>query len=110
MMIRPLLLGLACLAVGSPAFAQNENADPQSPDTYRVKLDTTAGPVVIEVKRELAPRGADHFYRLVKEGFYDDIRAFRVLDGFMAQMGIAGDPATNARWSEKTIRDDPVRA
>jgi len=109
MMIRPLLLSLACLALGGSAFAQNENADPQSPDTYRVKLDTTAGPVVIEVKRELAPRGADRFYRLVKEGFYDDIRAFRVLDGFVAQFGMAGDPQTNAKWSENRIPDDPVK-
>lgn len=109
MMIRTLLLGLACLALCGTALAQNEKADPQAPDTYRVKLDTTAGPVVIEVKRELAPHGADRFYRLVKEGFYDDIRAFRVLDGFVAQFGMAGDPQLNAKWSDNTIPDDPVK-
>ncbi len=103
-MIRPLLLGFACIALGGTAFAQNDKGDPQSPESYRVKLDTTAGPVVIEVKRELAPKGADRFYRLVKEGFYDDIRAFRVLDGFMAQMGMAGNPETNAKWSENDNR------
>ena len=110
MSLRSMLCSVVCLALVSPAFAQAEKANPQAPDTYRVKLDTTAGPVVIEVKRELAPKGADRFYQLVKEGFYDDIRAFRVLDGFMAQMGMAGDPETNAKWSEKRIADDPVKA
>ncbi len=110
MLLRSMLCSLVCLVFASGTFAQNGKADPQAPETYQVKLDTTAGPVVIEVKRELAPKGADRFYRLVKEGFYDDIRAFRVLDGFMAQMGMAGDPETNAKWSEKRIADDPVKA
>lgn len=110
MLLRSTLCSLICLAFASAAFAQDEKADPQAPDTYRVKLDTTAGPVVIEVKRELAPKGADRFYRLVKEGFYNNTRAFRVLDGFMAQMGMSGAPETNAKWREKKIGDDPVKA
>ena len=99
---------LLALAAAGTAFAQGE-ADPQAPDTYQVKLDTTAGPVVIDVKRELAPLGADRFYRLVKEGYYDDIRAFRVVPGFVAQFGMAGDPALNKKWDDATFKDDPVR-
>jgi peptidyl-prolyl cis-trans isomerase A (cyclophilin A) len=110
MMIRALSLSLACLACVVPALAQDETkADPQSPDTYKVKLDTSAGPVVIDVQRELAPKGADRFYRLVKEGYYDDIRVFRMVDGFVAQFGMNGDPKTNAKWSENNITDDPVK-
>jgi peptidyl-prolyl cis-trans isomerase A (cyclophilin A) len=109
MLFRSLLCSFACLALAGTALAQDERPKPQSPDTYRVKLDTTAGPVVIEVKRDLAPHGADRFYQLVKEGFYDDQRAFRVLDGFVAQFGMSGDPRTNARWSENRIPDDPVK-
>ncbi|MBA3315615.1 MAG: peptidylprolyl isomerase [Planctomycetaceae bacterium] len=105
-----MLSSAVCLLLASPTFAQGDaKADPQSPDTYRVKLDTTAGPVVLDVKRELAPKGADRFYRLVKEGFYDDLRVFRMLDGFVAQFGMSGDPRTNARWSEARITDDPVK-
>ena len=57
--------------------------------------------------REWAPLGADRFYNLVKNGFYDDVRFFRVLDNFMAQFGINGDPAISRRGAtpaSKTIR------
>jgi peptidyl-prolyl cis-trans isomerase A (cyclophilin A) len=85
--------------------ALNEKA----PDTFKVKLDTSKGPVVIEVHRDWAPVGADRFYNLVKNGFYDDTRFFRVLDGFMAQIGINGNPAIQSAWRNATIQDDPVK-
>ena len=47
--------------------------------------------------RDWAPNGADRFYNLVKNGFYDDARFFRVIDGFMVQFGINGDPNIAAR-------------
>ncbi len=77
-----------------------------APAVYRVRIDTTQGPFVVEVHRAWAPRGADRFYELVRSRFYDDSRFFRVRQGFIAQFGIAGDPAVNARW--KPIVDDPV--
>jgi peptidyl-prolyl cis-trans isomerase A (cyclophilin A) len=83
-------------------------ADPQAPDTYAVKLTTTKGEIVIDVHREWAPRGADRFHRLVKEGYYTDVAFFRVLEGFMAQAGLHGDPVMNALWRERRIPDDPV--
>src|SRR5436190_1298329 len=76
----------------------------QAPPTYKVMFDTTKGPIVIEVHRDWSPRGADRFYNLVKNGFYDDVRFFRVLDGFMAQFGMNGDPAVQQQWTRATIK------
>ena len=92
-------------AAGSPAETIPVSA---AADVTRVKLTTTKGDVVIEVHPEWAPRGAERFLTLVREGFYDGVKFFRVLDGFMAQTGIAGDPAIHAAWKDKTIKDDPV--
>ena len=64
---------------------------------------------MIEVHRDWSPQGADRFYNLVRTGYYDGVRFFRVISGFMAQFGIHGDPAVSARWRERRIPDDPVR-
>jgi len=75
---------------------------------YRVLLQTSNGAFVIEVHQDWAPHGAARFRELVEAGFYDDCRFFRVIRGFMAQVGINGDPAVQAEWRDKTIPDDPV--
>lgn len=80
------------------------------PSQYTVELDTTKGVIVIEVRRDWAPNGADRFYELVQNGYFTDVAFFRVVGGFMAQAGISGDPAVNAVWREKRIPDDPVKA
>ena len=81
----------------------------QAPATFKVDVDSSKGPFVITVHRDWAPIGADRFYNLVKNGFFDDVRFFRVLDGFMAQFGIHGDPAIQAAWTTANLRDDPVK-
>ncbi len=81
----------------------------QAPATFRANLDTSKGAIVITVHREWAPVGADRFYNLVKNGFYDDVRFFRVIPGFMAQFGIHGNPAVAAAWRPAQIKDDPVK-
>jgi peptidyl-prolyl cis-trans isomerase A (cyclophilin A) len=81
----------------------------KAPDTFKAKLTTTKGDILIEVHRDWAPNGADRFYNLVKSGFYDDVRIFRVVDGFMAQVGLSGDPAVTSKWSSSNIPDDPVK-
>jgi peptidyl-prolyl cis-trans isomerase A (cyclophilin A) len=84
-------------------------ANEQAPAQYRIKMDTTKGPFVIEVTRAWSPRGADRFYNLVKIGYFEDIAFFRVIDGFMAQFGISGDPRVNEAWRAANIQDDPVQ-
>ena len=81
----------------------------RAPDSYKVRFETSKGVFIIEVHRAWAPLGADRFYNLVKNGFYDDCRFFRVLDGFMAQFGINGDPSLMTAWRGANLRDDPVK-
>lgn len=81
----------------------------QSPGTYRVKLETTKGNIVMEVRREWAPIGADRFYNLVKNGFYDGVKFFRVVPNFVVQFGIAADPGLSSIWKNANISDDPVK-
>ncbi|MGZ3411110.1 MAG: peptidylprolyl isomerase [Xanthobacteraceae bacterium] len=80
----------------------------KAPATYKVRLDTSKGAVVIQVNRDWAPNGADRFYNLVKNGFYDNVRFFRVISGFMVQFGINGDPKVQSVWRTAAIKDDPV--
>jgi peptidyl-prolyl cis-trans isomerase A (cyclophilin A) len=80
----------------------------KAPKTFRVKFETSVGNFVMEVHRDWSPNGADRFYNLVNNKFYDECRFFRVLEGFMAQTGINGNPAVQALWRNKTFKDDPV--
>ena len=97
------------VAAAQPSLKNPASLTDKAPATYKVKLDTTAGPVVIEVHRDWAPLGADRFYNLVKYGFYDGVRFFRVIPGFMAQGGMSGDPAIQKLWGRNNINDDPVK-
>lgn len=115
MISRRLVLSLALLATAvSPVLAQKAKlGDPaalteQAPATYKAKFDTSKGSFVIQVTRAWAPNGADRFYNLVKNGYFDDGRFFRVISGFMAQFGLNGDPALNAKWRVARIQDDRV--
>ena len=50
-------------------------------------LETSKGPVTIEMRPDLAPGHVSRIKELVREGFYDGIVFHRVIDGFMAQTG-----------------------
>lgn len=100
-----LLLGLLLLLASLPAPGQPS----QAPEVFRVRFETSQGPFVVEVHREWAPHGADRFHALVEAGYFDDSRFFRVVPGFIAQLGVAGDPKVTAAWKDRTIPDDPVR-
>ena len=79
-----------------------------APATSLVRLETTKGPVEIEVTRAWAPRGADRFIALLRHGYYDQARFFRITAGRWIQFGIAGDPAIASAWRTRTIPDDPL--
>ncbi|MBV69831.1 MAG: peptidylprolyl isomerase [Myxococcales bacterium] len=78
------------------------------PAKYKVLFTTTKGRFLVHVTTAWAPFGAQRFYQLVTQGFYSNTAFFRVIQGFMAQVGINGDPKVNARWRNATITDDPV--
>ncbi len=95
-------------ATGSknPALTDPSKAAEKAPATYTVKFETTKGDIFIDVTRAWSPVGADRFYNLVKIGYYDDTAFFRVISGFMAQIGIHGTPAVNKAWRPARIQDD----
>ncbi|MGH9518315.1 MAG: peptidylprolyl isomerase [Terriglobales bacterium] len=81
----------------------------QAPRPVRVRLETSQGPIVLQIHPDWAPRGAARFLALVRAHYYDGARFFRVIAGRWAQFGIAGDPAVAAAWRTRTIPDDPPR-
>jgi peptidyl-prolyl cis-trans isomerase A (cyclophilin A) len=111
--MRPGAVLVIILAAAFSASAQpGRLTDPSqltatAPDLFRARFDTSKGPFVIEVHREWAPIGADRFYNLVGNGFYDGTRFFRVRPGFMAQFGLNGNPDIQAAWQRASLRDEP---
>jgi len=114
------LVAVVCVAIGcedggptnDPAIPKVDTTSgplpEKGPDEYWVKLDTTRGDVFVEVHRAWSPYGADRFYELVKSGFYDRCKFFRVA-GFVVQFGINGDPHVNAKWLNRNIPDDKYK-
>jgi peptidyl-prolyl cis-trans isomerase A (cyclophilin A) len=83
------------------------------PDSFTVRFTTSKGPFDVRVHRDWAPRGADRIYYLVRAGFYDEVRFFRVVNGangrpFVAQWGLNGDTAVSRAWRGQRIQDDPT--
>jgi cyclophilin family peptidyl-prolyl cis-trans isomerase len=108
-----LMTMLLALTAAAPAMSQgltNPAAlNAPAPAVYKAKFDTSKGAFEVEVHRDWAPAGADRFYNLVKNGFFDNARFFRVISGFMVQFGIHGDPTVSAQWRQARIPDDPVK-
>jgi peptidyl-prolyl cis-trans isomerase A (cyclophilin A) len=91
-----------------PGLTDPSRATETAPERYTALLATTKGDILIDVRRSWAPRGADRFYNLVKVGAFNDVAFFRVVEGFMAQFGIPGDPQVATAWRMARIEDDPV--
>ena len=120
--MKRVLIGLCALALPAIATAQGSGVDlskaklrtpaqlkEQAPEKFKARFDTSKGAFVVEVHRDWAPNGADRFYNLVKNGFFDDTRFFRVVPDFMVQFGINGDPNIQKNWANANISDDPVK-
>jgi peptidyl-prolyl cis-trans isomerase A (cyclophilin A) len=107
--ILTLTIGLTLADMRAAGQGASRPADERAPETFRARFETSQGAFVIEAHREWAPLAADRFYTLVKSGFYDGTRFFRVLDGFMAQFGINGSPEVQAAWSDASLQDEPTK-
>jgi cyclophilin family peptidyl-prolyl cis-trans isomerase len=79
----------------------------RAPARSVIRFQTNRGDIVFEVLREWAPHGADRFVALVRHGFYDEARFFRVITDRFAQFGINGDPAVAKAWRYQAMPDDP---
>ena len=111
-----IVLALAACGKDNKPAGMNPLLNPQShtmqakaPETFNARFETSAGAFTVQVTRAWAPGGADRFYNLVKNGFFDGTRFFRVVPGFVVQFGLSGDPAISARWHLASIPDDPVQ-
>lgn len=114
-----MLLWLPLAAACSPQDETDARAAPNpllrpeaftatAPYTFRVRFETTEGDFVVQADRDWAPLGVDRFYNLADAGFFDDSRIYRVVDGFVAQFGLNGDPYVNQAWKTEYLVDDPV--
>jgi peptidyl-prolyl cis-trans isomerase A (cyclophilin A) len=132
-MFRTLLTGMAILSFAWPAAGQapapqKKSGAPKAaaapynrallqparlvakaPEVYDAKFTTTKGDFVVRITRAWAPLGADRFYNLVKNKFYDGASLFRVVPGFVVQFGLSAHPAVSSAWQNATIKDDPVK-
>jgi len=120
--VRHLLSIAAVLAIGlavcsgepqtsapAPSLMNPASLNETAPESFRALFDTSVGMFVVQVHRDWAPHGADRFFNLVKYGFYDNCRFFRVVPKFMAQVGINGNPAIADKWATATIPADRAR-
>ena len=114
------LAGAALVAIALAAGLSAEQTAPRkslmvpanlketAPETYNVTFDTSIGAFVIKVTRAWAPNGADRFYNLVKNGFYDEARFFRAVPNFMVQFGLHANPTVTKVWQSARIAPDKV--
>ena len=96
-------------AAPAPNLMNPSTLKAQAPDLYRVKFTTTKGDFVAEVHRAWAPLGADRFYNLVVNHFFDDAAFFRYVPNFIVQFGLPANPAIGKVWQSANIKDDPVK-
>jgi len=90
------------------ALLKPANLNEKAPETFDVEFTTTKGNFTLRVTRAWAPLGADRFYNLAKNNFFDDAAFFRIVPNFIVQFGLSADPGVNRVWRSANIKDDPV--
>ncbi len=103
-----LLAGCSSSSKSTEGAQEGKNAVTAPPE-YKVKFETSKGDFTIEVHRDWAPKGADRFYALVQDKFFDGARFFRVVKNFVVQFGLIQTPAGQAPWWQQNLPDDPVK-
>jgi peptidyl-prolyl cis-trans isomerase A (cyclophilin A) len=92
-----------------PSLLNPASLRAKAPDLFTVQFTTTKGDIIAEVHRDWAPLGADRFYNLVRNGFFNNAAFFRVVPNFVVQFGLNANPAVNKVWEHASIKDDPVK-
>ena len=109
-LIAAALACAACARGGGPLISPSETElDQPAPDSFRVAVETSRGRFTLIARRAWAPHGVDRFYYLTKHQYYDSTYFFRVIENFVAQFGISGNPQINEAWQDRRIPDDAVR-
>jgi len=103
-LVAAIAVGVA--AAGGPSLLNPASLNATAPATFTAKFVTTKGPFVIQVTRSWAPKGADRFYNLLVNKFYDNQPIYRVMPGFIAQWGISMKPPIAKAWKSAYINDD----
>jgi cyclophilin family peptidyl-prolyl cis-trans isomerase len=74
----------------------------------KIDGDSSGGTVILRTKPSWAPLGVEQFHKLMDANFFDECRFFRVVNNFIVQFGINGDPNVQKQYRGKPIKDDPV--
>jgi peptidyl-prolyl cis-trans isomerase A (cyclophilin A) len=103
-LVAAIVTGVA--AASGPTLLNPATLNATAPAVFSAKFVTTKGDFVVKVTRSWAPNGADRFYNLVLNKFYDDQPIYRVVQGFIAQWGISMNPPVAKVWKHAFIKDD----
>lgn len=94
-----IILGILAWVYSSPGTQDdNINIEIEKMDNPTVTLKTSKGDIEIELFTDTMPVTAGNFLKLSKEGFYNETKFHRVIDGFMIQ---GGDP--NSRGEDTSV-------
>ncbi len=106
-LLAALTIGILAACGGDASSAPGGGA--QAPDSFDVRLTTSAGEMVMRFHRSWSPLAVERVWELVEAGFYDGARFYRVNDQYV-QWGFSGRPAMDSVWFDRRLPDEPVRA